>query len=253
MRKTNYSKIAERFDNNPHRQYSEIDRVLEGYIKRTTQEEYDVLDLACGTGNYLAFQAQAFQNNKINWYGLDATEEMLQIAVEKVEGVEFSKGYAENLPYDSEKFDFIVNNYAFHHFEDKFKAVDEIQRVLKTSGVFKMHNISPQHMPKWDIYQYFPDAIIEDQKRFWNNEQILQELENRGFEVTIKVDYRMERIKLSEFLTEVENRDISQLNIISDKHYEQGINKIKEEIKKGPNTCIIHDGALLLCIAKKIK
>jgi len=253
MRKTDYSKVAERFDKNPHRQYSEIDKVLENYIKRTAREEYDVLDLACGTGNYLAFQVQAFQDHNINWYGFDATEEMLQIARQKVKGVEFSKGYAENLPYEAERFDFIINNYAFHHFENKSKALDEIKRVLRKEGIFKMLNISPQHMPKWNIYQYFPHAVAEDQKRFWENARIFDEFDKRGFDVKIKVDYRMERIGLSEFLTEVENRDISQLNIISDKHYEQGINRIKEELKKNPNSWIIHEGASLSCIAEKTR
>jgi ubiquinone/menaquinone biosynthesis C-methylase UbiE len=253
MKKTDYSKIAERYDKNPHRQYSEIDKILEDYLKQTAQQEYDILDLACGTGDYLAFHVQAFRDYNIHWYGLDATEEMLQIAKQKVKGVEFSEGYAESLPYEAERFDFIINNYAFHHFENKSRALDEIKRVLKKRGIFRIRNISPQHMPKWNIYQYFPHAVTEDQKRFWNNARIYDELEKRGFEVKIKVDYRLERIQLTEVLAEVVNRDISQLNIISDQHYERGVKRIREDLKKNANAWIIHEGASLSCIAEKIR
>lgn len=253
MKETDYSQIAERYDKNPHRQYSEIDKILNDYIKSATRKKYNILDLACGTGDYLAFHVQAFQDYKINWYGLDATEEMLQIARQKVEEVEFSKGLAEKLPYETEKFDVVINNYAFHHFAHKPKALDEVSRVLRIDGIFRMCNISPEHMPRWYVYQYFPHAVTEDKKRFWKNARICDELKKRGFEVKIEVDYRLERIKLTEVLAEVENRDISQLNIISEKHYEQGIKRIREELDKNPNSWIIHESASLNCIAEKIR
>jgi ubiquinone/menaquinone biosynthesis C-methylase UbiE len=253
MRKTDYSKIAALLDKNPHRQYSEIDKILDDYIKRTARDKYDVLDLACGTGNYLAFHVEAFQDYSINWYGLDATEEMLQIAKQKLKGVKFTKGFAENMPYEAEKFDVIINNYAFHHFAYKSKALDEVRRVLKKNGIFRMCNIAPEHMPRWYVYQYFPHAVDQDKKRFWKNARIYDELEKRGFEVKIEVNYRLERIKLREALAEVENRDISQLNIISEKHYELGIERIRAELATNPNSRIIHEGASLLCIAEKIR
>ncbi|MBA7538958.1 2-methoxy-6-polyprenyl-1,4-benzoquinol methylase, mitochondrial [subsurface metagenome] len=251
MKKTDYSKIADRYDKNKKRKDIQLDTVLEEYIKRIAREEYYVLDLACGTGNYLSAQVEAFKEYRINWFGLDSSEEMLQIAKDRVNNVEYYKGFAEDLPYEPEKFDFIANNYAFHHFEDKPKVLDAIKRILRKDGILHMKNISTQHMKRWWIYQYFPMTYNEDQKRFWQDEQIFQELENRGFEVQIKIDYTLHRTRLFELHDQAKNRDISQLNIISEKDYEQGLNKMKQDLKNAPNLRIVSEGALLSCVARK--
>ena len=251
MKKTDYSKIAERFDRNPYRKYSERDKILEKYITNTIRQEYYVLDLACGTGNYLACQVQVFKKHNIKWCGLDPSEEMLQIAKKKVKNVEFYKGYAEDLPYEAEIFDFIVTNFAFHHFENKIKALDEMKRVLRKEGILSMLNISPQHIKSWWVYQYFPNSIPEDQKRFWTVEQISDALKKRGFTVKTEINILQRHFKLSAILEEVQNRDISQLNIISEKQYEQGIKRIEKDLKKDPNSLINEVGALLYCIARK--
>ena len=176
---------------------------------------------------------------------------MLQIAKKKVKNVEFYKGYAENLPYEAEIFDFIVTNFAFHHFENKIKALDEIKRVLRKEGIFSMLNISPQHIKSWWVYQYFPNSISEDQKRFWTVEQISNALKKRGFTVKTEISILRRHFKLSAILEEAQNRDISQLNIISEKQYEQGIKRIEEDLKKDPNSLVNEIGALLSCGARK--
>lgn len=66
-------------------------------------------------------------------------------------------------------------------------------------------------MPKWWIYQFFPSAYYEDLNRFWEKELIFKELSNRDFEVKIKLEYKMEEIKVSDLMNYVYNRDISIL------------------------------------------
>lgn len=53
------------------------------------------------------------------------------------------------MPYITETFDFISNNYAFHHYSDKGQALNEIYRVLTKGGIYKLHNIAIHNMPKW--------------------------------------------------------------------------------------------------------
>ena len=76
-RKTDYSKIAEKYDKNEYRQSIRPDNDLEGFINNSEKTEYSVLDLACGTGIYLHNQTKYFENANIRWHGLDAAEEML--------------------------------------------------------------------------------------------------------------------------------------------------------------------------------
>ena len=46
---------------------------------------------------------------------------MLKKANEKVKNIEFTNADVEEMPYHSETFDFISNNYAFHHYSEKNK------------------------------------------------------------------------------------------------------------------------------------
>ena len=137
MKITDYSKIADKYDKNEYRQNVKQDFHLKELIEKAAQDEYDVLDLACGTGIYLSNQRTYFNSDNIKWYGLDASNDMLNIAKRKVENVHFVNGLAENMPYESNKFNYIVNNYAFQHFTKKSQVLDEIHRVLKNLNGLK--------------------------------------------------------------------------------------------------------------------
>ena len=101
----------------------------------------------CGTGLYLEKQTNYFEGFNIKWYGLDLSEQMLSKANEKVKNVNLVRADVVDLPYVSETFDFISNNYAFHHYSDKGQALNEIYRVLTKGGIFKLHNITIHDMP----------------------------------------------------------------------------------------------------------
>lgn len=253
MKTTNYSTIAANYDNNQFRiDELKLDYDLMDYVEQHTQNNIEMLDLSCGTGLYLEKQIQLFKGKNINWYGLDASKEMLNKAKEKVEDVNLVHGYVEKLPYNSGVFDFISNNYAFHHYEDKEKALDEITRVLKVNGIYKLHNIAIHDMPKWWVYYYFPSAYEEDIKRFWKKELVYQKLIERGFKVNLKMEYRMEEIAVKDYFHHAENRDISVLTLISDKDYEDGLMRMKRDLQLDPSKKITNDFAEVFCVSKKV-
>lgn len=252
MKITNYSQIAERYDKNEFRQKVEQDYLLKDYLENNKQLYYNVLDLACGTGIYLYNQNQSFKDMSINWHGLDASEEMLKVARDKVSSVKFVKALAENMPYESNYFDYIVNNYAFMHFTKKSEALDEITRVLKKNGILKIHNIAIHDMMNWWVYKYFPSAYKEDIKRYWEKDKIFNELSIRGFDVEIFIEYKMENAKVSELLKYAENRDISVLTLISDEEYHKGLERMKAEVMNNPEAKIVCDFAELFCVAEKL-
>ena len=253
MKTTNYAKIAERYDQNQYR-IAEIkyDNDLKRYIDNNKKSKYDILDLSCGTGLYLKEQMLYFNKFNMNWNGLDASEAMLVKAREKLENVALSKAFAEEMPYNSDTFDFIANNYAFHHYTSKEQALDEIHRVIKRDGIFKLHNIAIHDMKKWWVYDYFPSAFYEDLKRFWNKEVIFHELTTRGFEVELKIEYSIAVIKVKDYLDYAENRDISVLTLINDKNYQDGLERMQYDLDKNPNKTIVNDFAEMFCIAKKL-
>lgn len=253
MKITDYSPIASKYDSNAYRQKISEDVVLKDYIARQRLLEYHVLDLACGTGIYLCNQREYFSDPAICWYGLDASLDMLQIARNKIKykNVSVDQGLAENLPYEANYFDYIVNNFAFQHFTEKAQALDEITRVLKVQGVFKMHNIAIHEMKNWWVYKYFPAAYFEDLKRFWEKELIFQELTKRGFTVKTHITYAMQSKAISELLPYAENRDISVLTLLDEQDYVQGLEQMQAAVYKQPAAKVICDFADLYCIATK--
>ncbi|MCP3029508.1 class I SAM-dependent methyltransferase [Halobacillus sp. A5] len=252
MKITDYEKVAHVYDKNPFRfEEVETDSDLINLINNTPGSTYNILDLACGTGIYLKHQTETFKAYNIHWHGFDASQGMLAKAKDKVKNVTFVHGRAESMPYEDEAFDYITNHYAFHHFVEKDKALDEIHRVLKTDGVFKLRNINIYGMKNWWVYHYFPSALMEDYKRFWSHDMLFRELSSRGFDVRIECSYKMENIKAADYVHHVANRDISVLTLIDDEEYEHGFDKMKQDIRHDPGIKVINDFSELVCTARK--
>jgi ubiquinone/menaquinone biosynthesis C-methylase UbiE len=94
-----------------------------------------LLDVGSGTGIFLPFLLRKLGNQGV-LVALDYAEEMLR----KARGKDFSaricylQGDVLNLPLRSEIFDACVCYSSFPHFQDKPKALSEINRVLKEGG-----------------------------------------------------------------------------------------------------------------------
>jgi len=97
-----------------------------------------VLDLGSG-GGIDVFISSKYVGDSGKVFGLDMTDEMLQLAEKnkekmKVKNVEFIKGYIEDIPLDDEKIDVITSNCVINLCESKEKALSEAFRVLKKGG-----------------------------------------------------------------------------------------------------------------------
>ena len=79
MRIAKYSQIAKHYDKNPVRHNQPKEKQIDEFLHRQKGRIY-ILDLACGTGNFLKAQQQYFKSPKINWFGCDLSKEMLKIA-----------------------------------------------------------------------------------------------------------------------------------------------------------------------------
>jgi len=92
-----------------------------------------VLEVSFGTGYLLTQIADQFET-----YGIDYNEKFVAMLqkklVQKEQKANIQQGDVQNLPYEDEYFDSIVNTMAFSAYPDGIKAMSEMHRVLKKGG-----------------------------------------------------------------------------------------------------------------------
>ncbi len=95
-----------------------------------------LLDVGAGTGGIIPYLLEAIGPKGSIW-AIDFAEEMVKIGLKKFQKesrVIFELASVEDLPYKDRFFDQIVCFGAFPHFEDKGRALEEMNRVLKARG-----------------------------------------------------------------------------------------------------------------------
>ena len=102
------------------------------------QKGETVLDLGSGGGIDVLISAR-FVGETGKAYGLDMTDEMLELANRNKEkngakNVEFIKGYIEDIPLADETVDVVTSNCVINLTESKEAALKEAYRVLKKGG-----------------------------------------------------------------------------------------------------------------------
>lgn len=102
------------------------------------QADSKVLDVGCGTGTLTLYVKALHPQTAV--MGLDADEEILQIAQQKAAaqdaGVHFVQGFSYDLPLDGSSVDVVLSSLLFHHLckKDKLRSFQEMIRVLKPGG-----------------------------------------------------------------------------------------------------------------------
>lgn len=124
-----------------------------------------MVDLGCGTGNYLQAQIEAF-GNLVHWVGIDRSEAMLDQARAKELDAELLLADAAELPLRDASVDFVKIRFAHHHFADKAAAFREVRRVLKPGGVLSLFNVAHEYSRRAWVYHYFPQTRNLDEERF---------------------------------------------------------------------------------------
>ena len=232
MLKTNYGKVSKVYDQNKGRLNFPKDEDIEKLLKEN--EQITVLDLACGTGNYLLSQQEYYKDKNIRWIGIDLSKDMLDIAKSKGLTAEFINSDAESYNLEEESVDLVVCNFAFHHFENKQKCLAKIYTTLKKGGILRFRNIEPECMKDWWVYKYCPETFYEDMHRFWPKDLMMYELKKNNFtNRTAKREYYEKSKSISELVENYKRRDVSQLAMINDEMYNKGMKRVMQEVNQG--------------------
>lgn len=205
-----FDNIAPKYDLLNHVLSMKIDVLWRNTLVKWMQKDQpkEVLDVATGTGD-LAIAVQKGTSAKV--VGLDLSQQMLNVGIEKIkklnldQQISMQKGDAENLPFESNKFDAVSVAFGVRNFENLEKGLAELRRVVKEEKsvyilefskvegflgpfyMFYFKNILPQigKLVSKDnrAYTYLPDSV----NAFPYGEKMKNILLNTGFK---KVEYK---------------------------------------------------------------
>jgi len=181
--KAAYNKKADNYD------YSDEGRFTQKFKDMllsiiTLKENSNVLDVACGNGSLLA---ALNKKTKINGYGIDIAEKMIENAINKNLGMEFHAVDCESIPFENETMDIITVCAAYHHFPDVAAFAAEAKRLLKLNGMLYITDVYLPAFWRVLLNPLVPLSKAGDVK-FYSPKEIVKNFEKFGF---INIDIKI--------------------------------------------------------------
>jgi SAM-dependent methyltransferase len=250
MQKTDYSQIAPTYNNRYEKNYLvNIENQIKSLI--TSNNYKSILEAGCGTGRWIS----SLEDISKRIFGLDYSFDMIKFPKTEKSYLNLVNADADHIPFKSNYFDLIFCVNAIHHFPDKEKFISECKRTLTSNGMFAVFGVDPHIDKDWYVYDYFDSVYENDLKRFPSLELLEKMLGAQKFDdIKIREIEKVYNERIGEdvfndpFLTKYH---CSQLANLSNEEYQKGINKIKNQIDKNPETVFTTQVIFYLVSAKK--
>ena len=162
-----------------------LGKSLERLVALTSpQKNWRVLDIATGGGHV----AYAFAPHVERVWATDITQEMLDMvkgeaAKRGLTNLRTTYAKAEALPFEDASFDLVTCRIAPHHFDSIPEFLDEVQRVLKPSGLFAVvDNVVPAGAVG-DYVNAFERFRDPSHLRAWTMDEWRAALKKSGFAI----------------------------------------------------------------------
>jgi ubiquinone/menaquinone biosynthesis C-methylase UbiE len=158
---------------------------IANFLRHKDQRRMALLDVACGTGRFLRFVAQAFP--RLSLTGSDLSEAYLAEARDHARPykAEFKAAEAEALPFADASFDIVTSIYLFHEVPPPVRRdiARVFARVLKPGGLLVfMDSLQPGDMPQVDaMLEAFPSNFHEPYYPSYLREDLKSLFEGAGF------------------------------------------------------------------------
>ncbi|MBN1979332.1 MAG: methyltransferase domain-containing protein [Anaerolineae bacterium] len=183
-----------------------------------------LLDVGCGTGRFSTLIAQQF---KCAVVGIDPSASMLAKAKAKCyNGVEWTIGRAEAMPFADGVFDACLASQVIHHFQDQRRAFAEMYRVLAWEGRLGIRHSSHAQLETILDYRFFPSALQIDLERLPDIGVLKDLMHTCGFRlVTEHVVCQQLFESADDYLAKLRSKYASVLSLISKEEYQKGLNE----------------------------
>jgi SAM-dependent methyltransferase len=184
-----------------------------------------VVDIGCGTGDYLADVHGRFPEAVL--LGCDLSVQMLAEARTKCPSARCVRVDVDlGLPIRSETAEVVYSVDVFHHLRDPGQALAESHRVLRRGGFLCVISDSTEDIYARSLARLFPETIAINLERYPRVEDLCRRAEGCGFALSSRVTIRG-TIDLDDRLVRaLESRAMSELRLISENQHQAGMARV---------------------------
>jgi ubiquinone/menaquinone biosynthesis C-methylase UbiE len=196
-----YNLIAEDFSRTRRQMWEEL-KFLEEYVI----DGKKILDLGCGNGRLY----ELLKDRTIDYYGVDFSEKLIEIARSRYPKARFQVADVLNLPFPNNFFDKIFSIAVFHHIPSRqfrLQFLREAKRVLKPEGklILVVWNLNTWKKSllflKYTIFKIFGKSKLDFGDAFipWRKEvlrYIHRFSKNELKKLTEKIGFKVKEIKI---------------------------------------------------------
>jgi len=221
----NYDRIAAAYS----RYRSIHPGVLENLAAAADGPAFRVLEIGCGTGNYLAALEQA---TGASCWGVDPSEEMLAKAREKSNRLRLAKAGAERLGLERDFFDLAFSVDVIHHVANHLNYFREAFRALKPGGKLCTVTDSEWIIRNRLMTRYFPETLDLELRRYPGMARLRLLMKSAGF-----IEPREQTVEFSYSLTDLtpyREKVFSALRLIPGRAFQNGLARMAADLAQGP-------------------
>ncbi len=153
--------------------HKSLDKILKQYCR----DGKNLLDIACGTGQF-AIRIKK-KNSNMNIYGVDSSPGMIKQAHAKYSSISWILCPANSLKFGDNTIDIVTCSHAFHHFQNQDKAISEMYRVLKPGGLLIIADGQKRNIWGWLIFTVV--ELVEGKVHHTNKKERTKLLEKYHF------------------------------------------------------------------------
>lgn len=222
-----YQSLAEDYARHRHVHPGVLQRLLETV---ELEQAAAVLEVGCGTGNYLEAITRA---SGARVAGIDPSSAMLDQLRARFPEALVSVARAESLPFPDGTFDLVYSVDVIHHIADRDAFVAEAARVLRPGGWLCIVTDSEADIAaRAPLSSHFPETVSHELLRYPAIAVLRAEMERAGLAAL-----REEHVDLRYPLTDsaaYRNRAYSSLHLITDVEHARGMERMERELATGP-------------------
>jgi len=189
-----------------------------------------VLDVGCGTGNYLLALAESAG---CECWGIDPSEAMLAAARSRLTNAHLSCASAQRMELPAGQFDLVFVVDVVHHLADRSSVFHECRRVLRPGGKLCLVTESAEMIRRREPHAtYFKDAVEIELARYPTVVALKSELYAAGFVELqeLEVEFHTELTDIEPYRTKVH----SSLQLMSNSAFNAGIERLEHDLRAGP-------------------